>query len=209
MWTHQASCSAMLAPFLLALVMLPLSSAFSVPSILPRQQHSLNTAVPAAVSRLGAGVRPLRMKLDVAPQVVGFPTLVALFPTAPEQNEVLAVVNGAIAELNKSQKAIKEVGKASACTYILAAGRPQQGVISVRFNCQFRKEATNMMPGRLPHPLAHALREVSGTDGVCLDGRVHPSIRKQRRAAAAGGARRAGGASERAGEWKPDPAALH
>jgi hypothetical protein len=39
-----------------------------------------------------------RMKLDVAPQVV------AAFPTAKEQNECLAVVNAAVAALNKSDK---------------------------------------------------------------------------------------------------------
>eukprot|EP00291_Cryptomonas_curvata_P000737 CAMPEP_0172183320 /NCGR_PEP_ID=MMETSP1050-20130122/18917_1 /TAXON_ID=233186 /ORGANISM="Cryptomonas curvata, Strain CCAP979/52" /LENGTH=74 /DNA_ID=CAMNT_0012856919 /DNA_START=193 /DNA_END=414 /DNA_ORIENTATION=+ len=74
------------------------------------------------------------MKMDVAPQVV------AAFPTAAEQNEVLAVVNAAIAELNRNPKSRTAVGSAAACIYIIAAGRPQRGAVSVRFNCQFRRD---------------------------------------------------------------------
>jgi hypothetical protein len=44
-----------------------------------------------------AGVGAM-MKLDVAPQVV------SAFPTAQEQNQCLAVVNAAVAALNKSDK---------------------------------------------------------------------------------------------------------
>ena len=43
--------------------------------------------------------------------------------TAEEQNKCLAVVNAAISELNRNQKATSEMGKAVECTYILAAGR--------------------------------------------------------------------------------------
>ena len=84
------------------------------------------------------------MKLDVAPQVI------SAFPTAEEQNECLAVVNAAVAELQKSDKANKELGKAGEITYIMAAGRPQQGVISVRFNCKFNKGASALRPGFVP-----------------------------------------------------------
>lgn len=64
------------------------------------EMSSLSSS-PLADSRVAAG-----MKLDVAPQVV------SAFKTAAEQNECLAVVNAAVAELNKSDKAIKEIGKA-------------------------------------------------------------------------------------------------
>jgi len=84
------------------------------------------------------------MKLDVAPQVVSaFPTgaparsLLEMIccarpasqctycaaETAEEQNQCLAVVNAAINELNRNSKATQEMGKATECTYILAAGR--------------------------------------------------------------------------------------
>mmetsp|Transcript_37912 Transcript_37912/g.55672 ORF Transcript_37912/g.55672 Transcript_37912/m.55672 type:complete len:185 (+) Transcript_37912:31-585(+) len=84
----------------------------------------------------------VQMKLDVAPQVV------AAFPTAEEQNKCLAVVNAAINELNRNPKATSEMGKATECTYILAAGRPQNGVISVRFSCKFSKSASPLQLGR-------------------------------------------------------------
>ena len=38
---------------------------------------------------------------------------------------MLAVVNAAIAELNRNPKSRSAVGSAAACIYILAAGRPQ------------------------------------------------------------------------------------
>lgn len=67
---------------------------------------------------------------------------------AEEQNACLAVVNAAINELNRNPKATAEMGKAVECTYILAAGRPQKGVISVRFSCKFSKSAGPMQIGR-------------------------------------------------------------
>lgn len=42
---------------------------------------------------------------------------------ADEQNQCLAVVNAAINELNRNSKSTQEMGKATECTYIVAAGR--------------------------------------------------------------------------------------
>uniref|UniRef100_A0A7S0HAI3 Uncharacterized protein n=1 Tax=Hanusia phi TaxID=3032 RepID=A0A7S0HAI3_9CRYP len=109
---------------------------------------SMTPFLPAARQRLGnlrrsksGEVNALMMKLDVAPQVI------QQFPTAQEQNECLGVVNRAIAELNKNSKSTQEMGRADGVTYILAGGRPQKGVISVRFNCKFKKGSTAMQPG--------------------------------------------------------------
>lgn len=50
--------------------------------------------------------------------------------TAEEQNQCLAVVNAAINELNRNEKATQEMGKATECTYILAAGRCEKCALS-------------------------------------------------------------------------------
>jgi len=136
---------------LVALVFVPLASSFSISTSSYRlaaqssRVPSLSTKPPsAAIARRGEALTELKMGMDVAPSVV------AAFPTAPEQNEVLAIVNEAMAELNRNKKSLDGVGKAATCTYILAAGRPRQGVISVRFSCKFQKQSSDMTPGFVP-----------------------------------------------------------
>ncbi len=77
---------------LVLLAGIPIVEPFSLStSYLPRQFH-------AARCRVQSLRNSAVMKLDVAPQVV------SAFPTAQEQNQCLAVVNAAVAALNKSDK---------------------------------------------------------------------------------------------------------